>query len=173
MIDMPAVNYETFDQGLANTADILLIVVTETRELNEIIPFIKKSTGKKIVVLNKIDLLSEAEKRKLSERLKSKRHDFVLVSCKTKQGFEELKDNLFANSGVIRIYTKEPRKPKSPLPVVMPSETSVGEISKKIFHSKVKVKEARVTGPSSKFPNQKVSLSHKLKDKDVVEFYVE
>ena len=36
MIDMPAIDYETFDQGIANTADILLIIVSDTNEIKEI-----------------------------------------------------------------------------------------------------------------------------------------
>ena len=35
----------------------------------------------------------------------------------------------------------------------------------------IEVKEIRITGPSSKFPNQRVGLSHILKDKDIIEFH--
>ena len=55
----------------------------------------------------------------------------------------------------------------------MPIDSNVENVAEKIFKKKVKIKEARVSGPSSKFPNQKVSLKHKLKDKDTVEFYTE
>ncbi|MGD2072703.1 MAG: 50S ribosome-binding GTPase [Candidatus Thorarchaeota archaeon] len=173
MIDMPSVNYETFDQGIANTADILLVIITKTEQLDEIFPFLRKSTGKKIVVVNKSDLLRAEQKRKIEARLRSKKYDFVLISCKSKQELEELKEKLFENSGVIRIFTKEPRKPRSEEPVSMPLDSNVQDAAEKIFKKKIKIKEARVTGPSSKFPNQKVSLKHKLRDKDTVEFYTE
>ena len=55
----------------------------------------------------------------------------------------------------------------------MEKNKTIEILAKKIFHSKIKIKEVRVTGPSSKFPNQAVSLSHILKDKDIVEFRVE
>ncbi len=171
IIDLPAINYETFDQGLANTADILLLVTTSISDLEEILPFLEKSTGKKIIVFNKSDFLSEKDKRKLSETLKSKRYDFCIISCKTGEGIEDLKNKLLENSDVIRIYTKQPHKPVDKEPVTMKPPVTVQDVAEKILKKGIKIKEVRVTGPSSKFPKQKVGLSHKLKDKDVVEFH--
>jgi ribosome-interacting GTPase 1 len=51
--------------------------------------------------------------------------------------------------------------------------STVDDLAKKIFFSGVKIKETRVTGPSSKFPNQTVGLKHILKDKDIVEFHTD
>ena len=173
IIDMPAINHETFDQGIANTADILLVIIADLSGLNEISPFLGKPTGKKIVVFNKIDLLSREEKRKISAFLQSKKHNFVLISAKTQEGVEELKEKLIENSNVIRIYTKQPRKPEDKEPVLLKPYSTVGNLAEKIFHSKIKIKHVKVTGPSSKFPNQITGLKHILKDKDIVEFYVE
>lgn len=173
IIDMPAVNHETFDYGLANTADILLIVVTSISQLNQISPFINNRKGKKVIVFNKSDLLSREEKRKISAYLQSKKYNFILVSCKTKENIGELKLKLIESSEVIRIYTKQPGKQADETPIVMPQNSTVKDVAEKIFHGfSEKVKETRVTGPSGKFPNQKVSLSHTLKDKDIVEFRV-
>jgi len=173
IIDLPAVNYETFDQGLANTADILLITITNQDELPEILPFLEKSTGKKIIALNKSDKLTSEQIRKQEARLKSKKFDFVTISCKTKYGINELKDKLLENSGTIRIYTKQPGKPADEKPVTMPPNSTVQDVAKKIFPKTTKIKQARITGPSSKFPNQQVGLTHILKDKDIVEFYTD
>lgn len=171
LIDMPAINHENFDQGLANSADILLIVITDLEQIPEIFQFLNKAEGKKIIIFNKSDLLTAEQKRRIAATLKSKRYDFLLISTKTQEGIGELKEKLFENSNTIRVSTKEPRKQKSPNPVLLKPKTTVEELAKKIFHSSVKIKEIRITGPSSKFPNQKVSLQHILKDKDVVEFY--
>ncbi len=173
IIDMPAINHENFEQGLANTADILLVVITKPEELEETLPFLEKSIGKKIVVINKIDLLSQGERRKFEARIKSKRFPCCLISCKTSEGLEDLKSLLLENSGVIRVYTKEPRKQPSQEPIILKPGTTVEELAGKIFKKGIKIKEVRITGPSSKFPNQKVGLKHELKDKDIVEFYTE
>lgn len=171
IIDTPAVNHGDFDQGLANSADILLIIITSINQLNEIFPFLEKSTGKKIIVFNKIDSLTNEEKRKISAFLQSKKYNFVLISTKTGENIEQLKEILVQKSGVIRIYTKQPGKPADREPVIMKPKPTVEELAKKIFHSDIKIKEIRITGPSSKFPNQITGLKHILKDKDIVEFH--
>ncbi len=171
IIDMPAINYETFQQGTANTADILLIVITDVQDMEKISLFLEKSAGKRIIVFNKSDLLTPEYKRKIDARLKSKRYNFVRVSCRTEEGIDKLKEKLLENSGIIRIYTKQPGKQTDKEPVMMPQETSIQNVAEKIFHKNIKIKEVRVTGPSSKFPNQLVGPRHKLKDKDIVEFH--
>ncbi|MBU1136053.1 MAG: GTPase [Nanoarchaeota archaeon] len=173
IIDVPAVNYESFDQGLSNTCDILLIIITAIKDIEIVLPYLEKSCKKRIIVFNKSDLLNSEEKRKIKETLKSKKYNFCMISCKNNEGLDELKEKLLENSGVMRIYTKEPKKQISENPIIMKQESSIKELSKKIFHSSIKIKEIKITGPSSKFPNQKVSLKHILKDKDIVEFKVD
>ncbi|MEK6820088.1 MAG: GTPase [Nanoarchaeota archaeon] len=171
IIDMPAVNYETFDQGIANTADILLIIITNISDLKDILPFLEKSTGKRIIVFNKSDLLDEKEKRKIEATLRTRKYSFSIISCKTQEGIENLKQKLVENSNVIRVYTKQPHKPADKDPIIMPLNSTISEVAEKVLKKGIKVKEARITGPSSKFPNQKIGLKHKLKDKDIIEFH--
>jgi len=173
IVDMPAVNHETFDSGVSNVTDILLIMITDIKQIETIMPYLQKSTGRKIIVFNKIDLLNEQEKRKVQATLQSKKYNFCLISCNTLEGFDELKKKLIENSGIIRIFTKQPGKEKDEDPVIMKPGSSVEDLAKKIFHSSIKIKETRVTGPSSKFPNQTVGLKHILKDLDVVEFHTD
>ena len=173
VIDLPAINQETFDQGTTNSADIILILITNIKEIDKILFFLDKTIGKKIILFNKTDLLNENEKRKIWARLQSKRYNFCLISCKTLEGFDNLKKKLIENSGVIRIYTKQPGKPVDEDPVIIKPESTVEDLAKTVFHSTIKIKEARITGPSSKFPNQKIGLQHVLKDKDIVEFHTD
>ncbi|MBU1989046.1 MAG: TGS domain-containing protein, partial [Nanoarchaeota archaeon] len=85
---------------------------------------------------------------------------------------DELRSKLFQETGMIRIFMKEPHKPASPKPLVLKTGATVRDVAESILKGFSKqVKETRVTGPSSKFPNQKVGLTHKVKDKDVVEFH--
>ena len=123
-------------------------------------------------MVNKIDILSGEERRKLSERCRAKRIDAVFVSSTTSEGIFELKKRIFESMDVIRVYMKEPGKSASNVPAVLPAGSNVTELAESIFHGFSKrVKETRVTGPSAKFANQKVGLGHKLKDMDVVEFH--
>ena len=55
--------------------------------------------------------------------------------------------------------------------MIMKPNSNIKQVAEKILHGySKKVKYAKITGPSSKFSNQKVGLKHKVKDRDVVEF---
>jgi len=171
VVDMPAIESEYFDFGVANTADTLLIIIENIKQLEKISPFLEKTLGKQIIILNKIDLLSETEKRKASAFLQSKKYSFLLFSAKTNENLPELKQKLWESFDKIRIYTKQPGKQADVKPVILEKKSTVWDLAEKIFHGfSSKIKETRITGPSSKFPNQKVGLDHTLKDKDIVEF---
>ena len=170
LIEIPAFESEYYDKGLTNTADTILILVTNLEQIEKILsgPSI---SGKKIIVFNKIDKLNENEKRKLSATLSSKKHNFVLISTKTKEGIDKLKDKIFQSFDKIRVYTKDTRKGKTNRPIILNQNSTVKDVAEKILKGfSKKVKETKIWGPSSKFSGQKVGLQHKLKDLDVVEF---
>jgi ribosome-interacting GTPase 1 len=85
--------------------------------------------------------------------------------------FNLLKEKIFKSFNKIRVYTKEPGKKKTDRPIILKPDSTVKDVAEKILHGfSHRIKESRVTGPSGKFPNQKVGLQHKLKDLDTVEF---
>ncbi len=172
LIENPSVESDYYDKGLPNSADVLLLLITKLEQIEKITPYLNKAFGKRIIVFNKSDLLSENEKRKLSATLQSKKYNFVLLSTKTEEGIEELKDKIIQNFSKIRVYTKEPnKKEKSPKPIILSSDSTIEDVAEKILKGFSKtIKETKIWGPSSKFPGQKVGLKHKLKDLDVVEF---
>ncbi|HVY01274.1 MAG TPA: GTPase [Candidatus Nanoarchaeia archaeon] len=172
VIDMPAIGAEAFDIGLVNTADCVLVVITDLQELNNLNPILQKAIGKRIIVYNKIDLKSDEERRKLEATIKSKKIDAVIVSAQTGEGIEELKEKIFSKMGVMRIYMKEPGKEPSKIPLVLDIGSTIQDAAESILKGFSKrIKESKVTGPSGKFPNQKVGISHVLKDRDVIEFH--
>ncbi len=171
MIEVPAVESEYYDKGIVNSADSILVLVTSLSEISEIEKKIERAPGKKIIVFNKADLLSENEKRKISATLQSRKYNFQMISAKTKEGIEQLKEKLFQSFKKIRVYTKEPGKEKAKKPIILFPESTVKNVAEKILKGfSSKVKETRIWGPSSKYPGQVVGLAHKMKDLDVVEF---
>jgi len=171
IIEVPAIESEYYDRGIANSADTILILITNLSQIPEIEKKIERVPGKRIFVFNKIDLLSEDEKRKISATLQSKKYNFVLISTETKEGIEKLKEKLFQSFGRVRVYTKEPGKEKSKKPIILFPESTVKHVAEKILKGfSNKIKETRIWGPSSKYPGQVVGLAHKMKDLDVVEF---
>ena len=167
LIEIPALESEYYDKGLANSADVLLILVNDMAHLTRIMPRLEKSGSNKIIVYNIKN--TEENLRKIESTLKSKKYDFVILNTKTKEGLEGLKEKLFQSFGKIRIFTKEPGKEKSNKPMILNPDASVKDIAEKIIKNLSYLRETRIWGPSSKFSGQTVGLEHKLKDKDIVE----
>lgn len=173
LVEIPAVDSEFYDKGIVYTADTVLILANSLDNLNDLLKILR-TQGEKIIVINKIDLLSQNEKRKLRATLKSKyrNYEFVLISIKIKENLEELKDKLFQSFNKLRIYTKEPGKePDKKRPMILEPGETVKDAANKILKGfSQKVKQVRIWGPSSKFPGQIVGMKHKVKDLDIVEF---
>ncbi len=172
IVDVPSIGSEYFDVGIVNNADCLLIVVEKLEELGELEEVFKRNMGKRIVVVNKVDLLSESEERKLRARMKSKRIEGVIVSALTGEGINELKKRMLSATGMIRIFLKEPgKKENRERPLVLNEGATIRDVAENILKGYSRnVKETRITGPSAKFVNQRVGLQHEVKDRDVVEF---
>lgn len=173
LIEIPATNSEVYDKGIVYTADTVLLIGNSLEEINELIDIVR-TQGKLILVINKSDLLTENEKRKLNATLKSKykKYEFVIISSKNKENISELKDKLFQSFGKLRVYTKEPGKdPDKNRPMIMEPNDTVLDCAEKILKGFSKrVKQVKIWGPSSKFPGQIVGMKHKVKDLDIVEF---
>ena len=171
IIDQPSLKNENFDIGIVNTADLLLLVITKFEDIPEIENNLNRAKGKRLIVFNKIDLLDDIKKRKVYETLKSRRYNFIMISSITEENINELKERIFGSFDITRIYLKEPGKQPTDRPLMIKSGSSVEDVAKKISKEMVPmIKEVRIWGPSSKFPNQKVGLNHKVKDKDIIEF---
>ncbi len=172
LIDVPAIESEYYDRGIVNSADVILITITKLEQIEQIREDLENAKGKQIIVFNKSDLLNNNEKRKISATLQSKKYDFVIISTRTNEGIEELKEKTFRSFGKMRIYTKEPGKEASKQkPMIMEPSSTVKDAAEKILKGFSRtIKETRIWGPSSKFSGQKVGLKHELKDLDIVEF---
>jgi len=199
LIENPAIESEYYDKGLTNTTDTLIIIVNYLKQIEKINQELQNFKGKKIIVFNNKNNLNEKELRKLDSTLKSKKYNFIVINLKkvsdvhqdnksflsggARDGEENtnsraenlqiLKEKIFKSFNKIRVYTKEPGKQKTNRPIILNPNSTVKDVAEKILHGfSHKVKETKITGPSSKFSNQKVGLQHKLKDLDIVEFKV-
>lgn len=171
-IDFPSIGSASFNTGLLTTADLVIAVITSLVELEQVTPLLQRTYGKKLIAINKGDLLTDTELRKTEATIRSKKVPALIISAKTSYNLDILKETIIKQMECIRIYLKEPNKPASTQPMVLSQNSTIEECAEKILHGFAKrIKETRITGPSSKFPNQRVGLSHILKDKDTVEFH--
>jgi ribosome-interacting GTPase 1 len=96
----------------------------------------------------------------------------VAVSSTTQENVDELGKTTYEALGIMRIYTKEPRKdPDMSRPFTLPIGSTVEDLARNI-HKEIadEVKFARVWGPSA-FDGQSVQGQHVLQEGDVVELH--
>ncbi|MEX2017050.1 MAG: GTPase [Candidatus Pacearchaeota archaeon] len=172
LVEVPAIESEYYDRGLAHTADLILILVDEVNQIEDMLKRLENVSTRKLIVFNKWDLLDSNERRKIEATLKTRKLEFIIISALSHENLDELKEKIFQGFGKIRVFTKpENQTKKSEKPIILSPNSAVKDVAEKILKGFSKnVKETRIWGPSSKFPGQKVGLSHQLKDLDVVEF---
>lgn len=156
--------------GLVKQTDGVILLVDATKPLKEadvILEELNQSNIKKplIVVLNKVDRISNCEHllKELKEKFPAK--DIISVSSTTGEGLENLQKSIWKNSELMRIFPKDTSEP-----LILKKHATVKDYANKIHTNILKrVKTVRVTGKSVKFSNQQVGLNHKLMDEDEVE----
>lgn len=118
-----------------------------------------------VEVINKADMIEGEEKKEFEDE-----YD-LLISAETGMNLEELKELLFDRMGLIRVYMKEKNEePDKEEPLILREGDRVEDALEKLpGDMKDRFKHARVTGPSSKFPEQKVGMEHELEDEDILQ----
>jgi small GTP-binding protein len=119
-----------------------------------------------ITIVNKKDMIP-------NDKLEEYREKYdLLISAEKGENLDELKQEIFEGLGLIRVYLKEKgEEPDREEPLILREGDTVEDAMKELpGDMKDRFKHARVTGESSKFPEQKVGMEHELMDEDVLEF---
>ncbi len=118
-----------------------------------------------ITVVNKCDILDPENGSEYEEE-----YD-LLVSAENGENLDKLKDQIFKGLRLIRVYMKEKGEdPDREDPLILSEGDTVEDALEELpGDMKDRFKKAKVTGESSKFPEQKVGLEHELMDEDVLE----
>jgi uncharacterized protein len=157
--------------GIVKNTDGILFMVDLTKDsskaqkvYNELI---KAEINKPIIFIgSKIDSLQAKENL---IKIKKKFKEILPLSAITEEGFQELKNEIWGKSNLIRIYTDD-----STEPMILDKDSSVQDLINHIHKDlQEEFKEAIIDGPSAKFPNQRVGLSHILQDEDQVKVVTE
>ena len=123
-----------------------------------------------ITCITKSDLVSAAKISKVKKELNAD----LAVSAETNFNVDLLKEFIFERLNFIRVYMKEPRKEADmEEPMVIFRGATIRDVCNKTHKDFAKkFKFARVWGPSSKHPAQRVMMKHVLQDKDVLEIHL-
>jgi small GTP-binding protein len=118
-----------------------------------------------VTVVNKTDMLDEEKRNEYEEE-----YD-LLISAEKGENLEKLKNEIFEALKLIRVYMKEKgEEADKDEPLIMKKGDTV-EDALEILPGDMKdrFKKAKVTGESSKFPEQKVGVEQELMDEDILE----
>ncbi len=123
-----------------------------------------------MVVINKKDLAGEKILNALILKIKEKGLNVLTISATTGDGLNELREEIFSQLKVIRIYMKPVgNQTDYEEPLILRKDAKVEDACRKLHRDfKRKFRYASVSGPSAKHDIQKVGLEHILQDKDVL-----
>lgn len=115
-----------------------------------------------LYVVNKVDMRETTHTRS----------DLVLVSAKTGVGLEKLKEVIWDELEFVRVYLAKPgQKPDYDSPIIMREGETLLEVARKVGEDFArKVTGVKISGPGSKFSEQKVSFTYAVQDGMVVTF---
>ncbi|KZX13842.1 OBG GTPase family GTP-binding protein [Methanobrevibacter curvatus] len=123
-----------------------------------------------IILLNKVDLVDTSYIKELRKNIP----DFIPISADKKQNIDFLKDQIFNNLDLMRIYLKpQGKKADMEEPLIVKKGSTVITIAEKLHREfKKNFRHAKVWGASVKFPGQKVGPDHILEDEDILRLIV-
>lgn len=127
-----------------------------------------------LVVVNKVDLIDGEYRGVVEEALREHGIDpdeeVVFVSATEGRGLDRLRERVWEELGLIRVYLDEPgHGPDYEEPLVVPAGSTVRDACASISGEFLEqFRFARVTGPSAKHDDQQVGLDHELADEDVL-----
>ncbi len=126
-----------------------------------------------LVVVNKVDLIDHEYMTTVEANLREygiDPDDAVFVSAEDRKGLDALRERLWNELELIRIYMDKPgRGVDREEPLILRKGDTVGDACEKLGGSfDERFRFARVTGPSAKHDDQQVGRDHGLRDEDVL-----
>ncbi|MFB6125591.1 MAG: OBG GTPase family GTP-binding protein [Halanaeroarchaeum sp.] len=126
-----------------------------------------------LVVVNKVDLVDPSYVDTMKAQLREQDVDpeeAVFISAAKEKGLDALKERLWENLGLIRIYMDKPgRGVDYEEPLIVQEGDTVDDALHKLGGSlDERFRFARVTGPSAKHDEQQVGRDHVLEDEDIM-----
>jgi small GTP-binding protein len=121
------------------------------------------------LICNKMDL-PNAQQRVTEIKQKLPNLEIVLVSVEQDASLEVLKDRLWQELHLIRVFLRNRSSGKQEKPIVVPQGSTVEDVIEQLPKSIGKnFRSAKIWGSSTKFDGQQVGESHILFDGDILE----
>lgn len=158
----------------ARNADYLVLMTSVDSPLHTVEAVYKEMEQAQLpfpqfLICNKVDM--PGAETKIAE-LQNKFPDLEVlpISTETDQGMEKLKERLWQNLHLIRVFLKSSSGETEKRPVVVPEGSSVQDVMEELPKNVTKhFRSAKIWGPSAKFDGQEVGEKHMLADGDILE----
>lgn len=153
-----------------NNADVLIRSKINADEIIDAITENKKYIYA-MLLINKIDTVSDEK----IEEVKKRFPEAFFISAETGENLEQLKQGIYDNLHMTRVYLKEPTKEADMNePMIMRTGDTILDLCEKLHRDFVnKFKFFRVWGKSARYNGQKLTnLKHVLEDEDIIELHV-
>ncbi len=147
------------------------VVIREDLTEDELIDVLvgNRVYARAMVAVNKIDLVTDKDYMHNLKR-KFRGYDVVFISASKGLGTDELKETIYDNLDLIRVYLKpQGREADLKEPLVVRKDATIGDVADTLHRSiRPNFRYAVVWGKSAKFPGQMVGLDHVLHDGDIL-----
>lgn len=124
---------------------------------------------RELVIVNKVDLASKEELKRLPLLLPDT--DYITVSALEKRNIAALQARIFETLQFIRVYNKAPNKEADYNdPMILKRHSTILDVCKKIHKDFVRLyKYALIWGPSARHPGQRfIRMDHEMLDGDEI-----
>jgi len=163
LVEIPA-TFDAESMSIVRTCDLILLLIDATNDLD--------------VQLNKLSALLERhglqEKNLVIVVNKADEQPTkggIVVSAKTGEGLQNMKEEIWKRLHLIRVYTKSPNGKAATKPLTLPAGSDVKDAVRQVHKQLLKdFRFARVFD-DTRFSGRKVGLEYVLKDKDVLEIH--
>src|SRR3989344_4154390 len=126
-----------------------------------------------LAIIRQSDLLIITFKHKEELKLIDKELHGIGLNRVYYNNQEDIKDLIWKNLNLIKVYTKQPGKEKDYPPVAMQKNSTIKDLAQNIHKDFLrKFDFARVWGKSSKFNGQRLGFEHRLEDEDIIEIHL-
>jgi hypothetical protein len=163
LVEIPA-TFDAESMSIVRTCDLILLLLDATKDLdaqlNELTALLE---GHGLQEKNLIIVVNKADEQPTKGG--------VVVSAKTGEGLQQMKEEVWKRLHLIRVYTKSPNGKAATKPLTLPAGSDVEEAVRQVHKTMLRTFRFARVFDDTRFSGRKVGLEYALKDRDVLEIH--
>jgi len=163
LVEIPA-TFDAESMSIVRTCDLIMLLLDATKELDaQLSELTALLEGHGLQEKNLIIVVNKSDEQMPKQG--------IVVSAKTGEGLQNMKEEIWKRLRLIRVYTKSPNGKAATKPLTLPAGATVEDAVRQVHKQLLKdFRFARVFD-DTRFSGRKVGLEYKLKDRDVLEIH--